>query len=111
MHLHSASAVNASPTDAIDAQAAIDRILAAYPDVLSDTLPDHPLHGQPMDIVLREDTKIVPRCATTTKPVPTHMAEDADKYIQDLIRDNIVEQVPEGEVSQWISPALSLIHI
>ena len=49
--------------------------------------------------------EIVPQCTKTTKHVPTIMAEGRNKYIKDPIRDNIFEQIPESEVSQWISLA------
>ena len=84
----------------------IKQLQLDFPDVLRDTLPDHPLKGPEMVIELRTDVKIKPRKATTCKEIPKHWEAEADKVIQELIDDNIIERVPIDEVSEWISPAL-----
>ena len=79
-------------------------LIQDFPTVLREEFDSGPLKGRPMDIELRTDIKVVPRCATTTKPVPTHMEADAKVLIDELLKTGVIEPVPEGEVSEWISP-------
>ena len=107
-------------------EAAIDtlkkEILEEFPDVLQDTLPDKPMFGPRMTITLNNDSNMKPRCTTTCRPIPFHMEEAADRCIESLLKQGVIEKVPVNEVSRWISPAffvpkngttdvLSLIHI
>ena len=58
-----------------------------------------------MDIVLRDDLPLVHRKATTCKETPLHMVEEANKLIDKLVKDKVIEPVPIDEISDWISPA------
>ena len=72
----------------------IKQLQLDFPDVLRDTLPDHPLKGPEMVIELRTDVKIKPRKATTCKEIPKHWEAEAERVIQELIDNNIIKQAP-----------------
>ena len=80
-------------------------LLTEFPDVLLDHLPTDPLKGPSMTIELRDDVPIKPRRATTCKKTPTHLEDAAQKLVDKLLSDGVIEPVPEGEISEWISPA------
>ena len=88
-----------------DIQAKTDALIAEFDDVILDYMPKEPMKGPPMTIELRDDVPIKPRCATTCKPTPVHLQEDADALIAKLLAEDIIEPVPLDEISDWISPA------
>ena len=48
---------------------------------------------------------VKPRRAITCKETPLHMKDDAEKLIQKLVKDKVIEPVPGDELCDWISPA------
>ena len=58
-----------------------------------------------MTIEFKKDHNIKPRHVTTCKQIPQHYQETADKLVDKLLRDEVIEPVPIDETSEWISPA------
>ena len=86
-----------------------DSLNKTYKDVLRDTLPEGSMYGPDMFIKMRNDISIKLRHGTTTKPLPVHYQKEADKLIDKLLNDGIIEPIPAGEISAWISPALFIL--
>lgn len=99
------SVAKATPDHTKRVEEEIKTLFSEFADVLSDELPEKPMHGPAMTIELRDDMKINPRKATTCKETPLHMVDDAQKLVDKLVRDKVIEPVPIDEISDWISPA------
>jgi len=76
-----------------------------YKDVLGDTLDEASgaMKGRPMKIVLKDEEQVKPLKILTSRQVPVHMAEMADKLVEELVRTKVL--VFEKEPTDWISPA------
>ena len=82
----------------------IKEITADFKDILTDSLPDTPIIGPHMTIELIDDAPIIPKKIYNARPVPLHWQKDAKAMIDQLIKDDIIEEVHD-QVSDWISPA------
>ena len=102
-NFHAVSAVSRAVADDLENRKA--ELFNEFHDVLSDQLPDRPMHGPDMTIELRADQPISPKCTTTCRQVPEHYGQAADELIDKLLKDGIIEEVPLDEISEWISPA------
>ena len=81
------------------------QLFAEFSNVLSDQLPDRPMHGPDMKIELRDDKPISPKCSTTCRQLPEHYGQVADAQVENLLNDGIIEEVLLDEILEWISPA------
>lgn len=88
-----------------DGNAAMASIKADFQDVLGDTLDEACgiMKGEPMHIHLREDPNVKPLKVYTTRQIPIHMRESADKLVKELLEAGVI--VPEDEPTEWVSPA------
>ena len=57
----------------------------------------------PMEIHLRNDTRIYPLHMSTARKIPLHFEDAADEFLKELISDGVIESVDLPK--QWCSPA------
>ena len=72
-----------------------------YPDILSDTINDKPMKGEPMIINLRKDVKVNPKKWYTPVKIPLHFKEPADALLDQLIEKGIIRQLPKSTPTQF----------
>ena len=77
-------------------------ILSSFSDVLSDSFDGSVMDCAPMEIHLRDDTKIYPLHVSTARKIPLHFEDAADEFLKELIRDGVIESVDRP--TQWCSP-------
>ena len=96
---HSVDQVESVPVDSLE------EIKADFDDVLCDTLDEAcgVMKGKPMKITLKDNVPIKPLNVKTTRPVPVHFKEKADKLIDELLDSGVIK--PVSGPSEWCSPA------
>ncbi|CAB4046312.1 Hypothetical predicted protein, partial [Paramuricea clavata] len=73
-----------------------------FPTTLTDRLPDCAMHGEPMQIHLREDVEIKPTRRLTARQIPLARQAAAEEVVTKLLRQGIIKRVDKP--TQWISP-------
>ena len=98
---------NISPTSnglSADFLSKLEALKVEFKDILTDTLPPQPMKGQDMTIELDTSREIRPKKVHTCKKLPIHWEVEAQKLIDQLVSDGVIEKVTE-ETSDWVSPA------
>ena len=72
-----------------------------YPDILSDTINDKPMKGEPMIINLRKNVKVNPKKWYTPVKIPLHFKEPTDTLLHQLIEKGIIRQLPKSTPTQF----------
>ena len=80
----------------------LDAIKKDYADVLSNELDSKSMAGPPMHLYLRDDIDVKPSKVFTARQVPLHWKEDAEKIVNELLKNGIIERVEHP--TEWISP-------
>ena len=88
---------------AFNREEALTKLKADFKDVLSDTLNDAPMLGEPMHIHLRPDLPTKPRRVLTTSQTPLHLQDAAERALKTAIADKIIVPVDTAEPSTFIS--------
>ena len=78
-----------------------DDLKKIYKDVLSDKMSPKPMIGSPMKIHLKPNVPITPKRISTAASIPIHFQEKAQAVIDQVIKDGVIEMVPENEPSEW----------
>ncbi len=94
-------------TDSQLAAALQNKLINKYQHVLRDDLPKEPMAGPPMKIHLKPDNNVKPCRILTARQVPVHHKKDADKLVESLLADGIIERV--SEPTEWINPAFFVV--
>ena len=81
------------------------KMLQEFPDVLCDELQGKTIKNATMTINVKKDDKTPPLRVCTPRAVPIHHKEEAQKVIDNLIKEGIIERVPPNEPAEWCSPA------
>jgi transposase InsO family protein len=78
-------------------------IAAEFTDVLREDFPEG-FHagGEPVKIQFAPGSEVRPRHALTTRPIPLHMRDDADKLLSDLVGRGVLEQLDEHVPTEWL---------
>lgn len=71
--------------------------------MLSDTLGNRLLTGDPMHIHLKSNCEIKPTRIFTTKPTPAHLKEAADRFVEQAISDGIICPVDNNTITSFLS--------
>ena len=58
-----------------------------------------------MKIHIIKDSKMAPIRISTPRNMPIHLKDEAQKVIDNLIKEGIIERVPPNEPAEWCSPA------
>ena len=74
-----------------------------YKDVLREKISDEPIKCEPMEIVLEGNPR--PYQATTTRPTPIHMKEQADEKLKTLIERKVVGEMPANHRAEFVCRA------
>ena len=96
--------VKQATTCSKDTQTIMTAITNKFGEVLTDELPPTPMRGTTMRIELDNTKEIKPRKVTTTKKIPVHWQAEAQKLVDSLLADGIIEEVHDN-TSDWVSPA------
>jgi hypothetical protein len=76
-------------------------LLAEFPSVFSDTLPDMPMNVEKMKIHTLE--KVVPYQITTPRQIPQRYVSQANETLRNLISSKVITECHEP--TDWCSPA------
>jgi hypothetical protein len=80
----------------------VKKLIADYPDVISDTLPSEPITtGDPMTINLLPNA--VPKKVTAARRIPKRYEKEANDCLKGFIKDGIIQRVEE--TTDWCCPA------
>ena len=79
----------------------IKEIKEEFADVVNDELSQKPLKGEPMKLHFRDDIEIIPKRVSRARQTPAHLQPHADKALQKLIDQDVVERVEEP--TDWVS--------
>ena len=88
----------------INTKDTLDSIITDFSDILTDELPPLPMTGCPMRIELDESKRIYTKKVETCKELPVHWEKEARQYIEQLLKDDVIEEVHE-DTTDWVSPA------
>ena len=102
-NFHTVATINQAINDELENRKV--QLFAEFSDVLSDQLPDRPVHRPDMKIEVHDDKPISPKCTTMCRQVPEHYRQAADVLVDKLLNDGIIEEVPLDEISEWIVSA------
>ena len=89
-----------------DPSSRITEIKEKYSNILRDSLSDKPMDGPPMRIHFKKQAianGIVPKKVYTATQVPLHLKAPAERALAIAIKNNLIEQVPVNEPSDWCS--------
>jgi transposase InsO family protein len=88
---------------AADVERIRDSLLGEYKDVLCDKFPPGFItQGEPVQIAFRDDVQVRPHHVYTTRAIPIHMKEEADKLINDLLDRDIICRLDEHTTTEWL---------
>ena len=62
----------------------LEQIHKDFSDVISDVLPETPMKGPPMKILLKE--KVLPVKITKSRPIPLHWQDEAREVVDTLLK-------------------------
>ena len=71
-----------------------------YNDMIRDTLPSSPMHGDPMRIELKEGA--IPYKVLTAQKMPKHWEKQANQIVDQLLEKKVIEWVEEP--TAWTAP-------
>ena len=81
----------------------IQNILVDYPDVFTTKLGKHKSY----QVKLHIDPTVKP-IVTPCRPTPYHLVGRIDKVLEQMIKDDVIEEHPVGEPTPWISNAVTV---
>ena len=82
-------------------QEKIQDILAGHPEVFSTKLGKHKTY----QVKLHTDPNVIP-VVTPARPTPYHLTERIDKALNEMIKQDVIEEHPIGDPTPWISNAV-----
>jgi len=80
----------------------VEKMVAAWPEVLRTTLEGCKPTGDPVHITFKRDTQCRPRKTLATRPVPLHLKAKADDLIQELLDRGILGKLDEHTTTEWL---------
>ena len=80
----------------------VSKLKLEFSEVFTDAQPEEALKGPKMKIHLTDNA--VTRAVATTRPIPLHWKEEAEKTMKKLLDRGVIERVPIEEPCEWVSP-------
>lgn len=85
----------------------LKELTTEFHDVISDTLSEQPMKGEPVQIRLKAG-EIKPFKVATARAIPLAFRDRANKMVSNLIDEKIIAPVPDDVVTQFCAPGFFL---